>query len=81
MDRADPSGNEPSGEVYVQPQWRYGATCQFGRSDILGKLHAHDGAKLKDVLADVYRDAVPDPTDITKFEWQTILAYLGGGPA
>jgi hypothetical protein len=27
---------------------------------ILGKLEAHDAAKLKDVLADVYRDAVPD---------------------
>lgn len=35
---------------------------------ILGKLEDHDAAKLKDVLGDLYRDAVPDPTDITKFE-------------
>jgi hypothetical protein len=27
---------------------------------ILAKLEAHDAAKLKDVLVDVYRDAVPD---------------------
>lgn len=47
---------------------------------ILAKLQAHDAAKLKDVLADVYRDAVPDPMDITKFEWQTILAFMGASP-
>jgi hypothetical protein len=40
---------------------------------VLAKLQAHDAAKLTDVLADVYRDAVPDPADITKFE--------GGDPA
>jgi hypothetical protein len=44
---------------------------------ILVKLREHDAAKLKDVLADVYRDAQPDPMDITKFQWQTILAYMG----
>jgi hypothetical protein len=43
---------------------------------ILGKLKDH-AAKLADVLADLYREAVPEPTDITRFEWQTILAYLG----
>lgn len=35
---------------------------------ILRKLGEQDPAKLKDVLADVYRDAVPDPVDMTKFE-------------
>ena len=35
----------------------------------LRKLADHDAAKLQDVLADVYRDAVPDPADMTKFEW------------
>ena len=44
---------------------------------ILANLQAHDAAKLEDVLADVYRDDVPDPMDITKFEWEVILAYLG----
>ena len=44
---------------------------------ILGKLQDHDAAKLKDVLADLYRDAVPDPMDITKFEWEVILRFDG----
>ena len=44
---------------------------------ILAKLQDHDGAKLKDVLGDVYRDAVPDPVDITKFEWEVILRFMG----
>lgn len=43
---------------------------------ILGKLEAHDAAKLKDVLGDLYRDAVPDPMDITKFEWEVILRFM-----
>ncbi len=30
-----------------------------------------------EVMADLYRDDAPDPQDITKFEWQTILAYMG----
>jgi len=44
---------------------------------ILAKLQEYDAAKLIDVLGDVYRDAVPDPQDITKFEWQAILAFMG----
>jgi hypothetical protein len=28
-------------------------------------------------MADLYRDDAPGPQDITKFEWQTILAYMG----
>jgi hypothetical protein len=47
---------------------------------ILAKLEVHDAAKLKDVLADVYRDAVPDPADMTKFEWEVILRFLGAHP-
>jgi len=46
----------------------------------LAKLQAHDPAKLKDVLADVYRDEVPDPADITKFEWEVILRFMGASP-
>jgi len=47
---------------------------------ILRKLSEHDPAKLKDVLADVYRDEVPDPADITKFEWEIILRFMGASP-
>lgn len=43
---------------------------------IIAKLEDYDAAKLKDGLADVYRDAVPDPMDITKFEWETILRFM-----
>ena len=28
-------------------------------------------------MDDLYRDEPPDRVDITKFQWQTILAYLG----
>ena len=31
----------------------------------------------KDVMTDLYRDDQPDPQDIGRFEWQTILAYMG----
>jgi hypothetical protein len=48
---------------------------------ILAKLEAHDAAKLKDVLADVYRDDLPDRADMTKFEWETILRFMGASPA
>ena len=44
---------------------------------ILRKLLKHDGAKLVEVIADLYRDDAPDPQDITKFEWETILRYMG----
>lgn len=45
---------------------------------ILGKLKEHDAEKLADVLSDLYRNAVPDPMDITRFEWEAILRYMGG---
>lgn len=40
-----------------------------------------DSAKLRDVLADVYWEAIPDhPMDISKFEWEVILRDLGASP-
>ena len=33
------------------------------------RARPHDAAKLKDVLAAVYRDEVPDLVGITNFEW------------
>jgi hypothetical protein len=47
---------------------------------ILAKLRAHDAAKLEDVLADVYRADLPDPADMTKFEWEVILRFMGASP-
>ena len=44
---------------------------------ILNKLAQYDSARLADVLADLYRDEPPDPMDITKYQWQTILAFMG----
>jgi len=48
---------------------------------ILGKLRDHDAAKLKVVLDDLYRDAIPDPMEITKFDWEVIPRYLGASNA
>jgi hypothetical protein len=45
------------------------------------KLAEHDSVKLTTVLDDVYRGGQPDPQDITKFEWQVILAYMGASDA
>jgi hypothetical protein len=44
---------------------------------ILARLREHDAAKLQDVMVDLYRDAQPDRMDITKFQWATILAFMG----
>jgi hypothetical protein len=44
---------------------------------ILRKLMKHDGARFAEIMADLYRDDAPDPQDITKFEWETILRYMG----
>ena len=32
------------------------------------------------MLNDLYGADQPDPQDIGKFEWQTILAYMGASP-
>jgi len=47
---------------------------------ILRKVAEHDPAKLKDVLGDLCRDDLPDPADMTKFEWEVILRFLGAHP-
>jgi hypothetical protein len=36
-------------------------------------------AKLEDVLADDRAD-LPDPADMTKFEWEVILRFMGAHP-
>lgn len=44
---------------------------------ILTKLLQRDAAKLRYVMVDLYRAEQKDPQDITKFEWETILRYMG----
>jgi hypothetical protein len=70
------SASTPGGTSYKAAQGTFTERGAF----ILAKLRAHDAAKLKDVLADVYRDAVPDPADMTKFEWEVILRFMGASP-
>lgn len=46
-------------------------------SFVLQKLSEHDPFRFKQVMDDLYRDEPPDPMDITKFQWATILAFMG----
>jgi len=46
---------------------------------IFDKLRQQDAARFAEVMADLYRDEVPDPQDIGTFEWQTILTFMGAG--
>jgi uncharacterized protein (DUF2267 family) len=66
----DPWWDEPA---YKAAQGTFSERGTF----ILNKLAQHDASKLSMVLADLYRDEPPDPMDITKFQWQTILAFMG----
>jgi len=61
-----------------EPAYR-SATATFSERGtfILRKLSEHDPIRFKTVMDDLYRDEPPDPVDITKFQWQTILAYMG----
>jgi hypothetical protein len=65
------------GAWWDEPDYKPCNTFHLRGLFILRKLHEHDPARLQDVLADLYRDAQPDPLDIGTFEWQTILAYMG----
>jgi hypothetical protein len=62
-----------------EPDYEANAHISFSRrgSFILRKLREHDFVRFKTVMDDLSRDEPPDPMDISKFEWQTILAYLG----
>jgi hypothetical protein len=64
-----------------EPEYKKGNTFHLRGLFILRKLREHDPARLQDVLADLYRDDMPDPQDIGAFEWQTILAYMGANDA
>jgi hypothetical protein len=62
-----------------EPTYRETGRDGFTRrgSFILRKLNEHDPIRFKEVMDDLYRDEPPRPAAITKFQWQTILAYLG----
>jgi hypothetical protein len=60
-----------------EPIYKTCNTFHLRRLFIFDKLMKHDGAKFVEVMADLYRDDAPDPQEITTFEWQTILAYMG----
>ena len=65
-----------------EPAYKAAASDTFAERGafIPAKLQDHDTAELKDVLSDLFREAVPEPGDITKFEWETILAFMGASP-
>jgi hypothetical protein len=62
-----------------EPRYKTCNTFHLRGLFIFDKLREHDPSKFQDVLTDLYRDDQPDPEDIGKFEWQTILAYMGAG--
>jgi len=53
-------------------------TCNtFHLRGLLEHLKQHDAPRFSELLSDLYPDDRPAPQDIGKFEWQTILAYMG----
>ena len=44
---------------------------------IFEHLKQHDAARFAELLRELSPDDQPGPQDIGKFEWQTILAYMG----
>ncbi|MGH7396474.1 MAG: hypothetical protein ACRELW_02960 [Candidatus Rokuibacteriota bacterium] len=44
---------------------------------ILQKLRAHDPDSFDDLMGDLYAEDLPDPEEIGRFEWRTILAFMG----
>src|SRR5713101_7038229 len=60
-----------------EPEYKTCNTLHLRGLFILRQLREHDPAKFQDVMTDLYRDDQPDPQDIGKFEWQTILAFMG----
>ena len=78
----DFGGHEVAVSLNLDPWWDEPAykTCNTFRLRglfIFDKLKQHDAARFAEVMADLYRDEVPDPQDIGKFEWQTILVFMG----
>jgi hypothetical protein len=67
---------------WEEPEYREASvTFRLRGLFIFDKLRQHDAARFAEVMADLYRDEVPDPQDIGAFEWQTILAFMGASEA
>jgi len=60
-----------------EPAYKTCNTFRLRGLFIFDKLKQHDAARCAELLSDLYRNDVPDPQDNGKFEWQTILAYMG----
>ena len=60
-----------------EPDYKPCNTLHLRGLFIFRKLREHHPGKFQDVMTDLYRDEQPDPQDSGKFEWQTILAYMG----
>jgi len=60
-----------------EPDYKPCNTLHLRGLFIFRKLRELDPAKFQEVMTDLYRDDQPDPQDIGRFEWQTILAYMG----
>jgi hypothetical protein len=60
-----------------EPEYKPCNTFHLRGLVIFRKLREHDPAKFQDVMTDLYRDDQPDPQDIGRFEWQTMLAFMG----
>jgi len=60
-----------------EPAYKTCNTLRLRGLFIFRKLREHDPARLRDVLAELYRDDQPEPEDMGTFKWQTILAYMG----
>jgi hypothetical protein len=65
------------GSWWDEPDYRTCNTVHLRGVFILQKLREHDPVKFQDVMTDLYQVEQPDPQDIGKFEWQTILAHMG----
>ena len=59
------------------PAYKTCSTFHLPGLSIFEHLKQHDAARFAELLRDLYPDDRPDPQDIGKFEWQTILAYMG----
>lgn len=63
-----------------EPDYKACGTFSLKGAFIITKLLQRDAAKLRTVMVDLWRAEQKDPQDITKFEWETILRFMGASP-
>jgi hypothetical protein len=64
-----------------EPAYKTCNTLHLRGAFILRKLRAHDPESFDDLMRDVYGEDMPDPEEIGRFEWRTILAFMGANGA